>query len=196
MFRVSSESGIAAGVRRIEALTGAGAISAVRETSARLSEAANELKTDDKRLVQAIQKLQSERRGMEKELRDLRSQLAKSKAGDLLGQAKTLHGVKVLATTYDGDLREQADRLRDQLGTSLIVLAAARGPKVQLIVAASKDIAGKTIHAGKLVQALAPMVGGRGGGRPDMAQAGGSEPDKISEMLEAAYAIAEETLKG
>jgi alanyl-tRNA synthetase len=196
MFRVSSESGIAAGVRRIEALTGAGAMSAVRETSARLSEAANELKTDDKRLVQAIQKLQSERRGMEKELRDLRSQLAKSKAGDLLGQAKTLHGVKVLATTYDGDLREQADRLRDQLGTSLIVLAAARGPKVQLIVAASKDIAGKTIHAGKLVQALAPMVGGRGGGRPDMAQAGGSEPDKISEMLEAAYAIAEETLKG
>ena len=196
LFRVSSESGIAAGVRRIEALTGTGAMTAVRETSARLSEAANELKTDDKRLVQAIQKLQSERRGMEKELRDLRSQLAKSKAGDLLGQAKTLHGVKVLATTYDGDLREQADRLRDQLGTSLVVLAAARGPKVQLIVAASKDIAGKTLHAGKLVQALAPMVGGRGGGRPDMAQAGGSEPDKISEMLEAAYAIAEETLKG
>jgi alanyl-tRNA synthetase len=108
----------------------------------------------------------------------------------LIGQARDVGGVKVLAAEFDGDLREQADRLRDQLGTSLVVLLSKRGDKVQLLAAVSKDIAGSRLHAGKVVEAVAPLVGGKGGGRPDMAQAGGSDPSGVAAAIERVYTFA------
>ena len=195
LFKITSEGGVAAGVRRLECQTGTGAIQWVREQADALSNAADQLKTTPERVGEAIERLQEERKSLAKELETLKTELAKAAAGDLVGQAREFDGVKVLAASFDGDLKEQADRLRDQLGTSLIVLAAPRGPgKVQLLVAVSKDIAGKRVSAGAVLKELAPIVGGRGGGRPDMAQGGGSEPEKVQAMLDEAYALAERTL--
>ena len=195
LFKILSESGVAAGVRRLEAQTGFGAMAVVREQAQTLAAAAKSLKAPADQLVSAVAKLQEERKAVEKELAALKRELAAAAAGDLVSQAREIEGVKVLAGRFDGDLREQADRLRDQLGTSVVVLAAQRGPKkVQLIVAASKDVAGKRVHSGKVVKELAGMVGGGGGGRPDMAQAGGSDPAGIDAALEAAYRIVGEAL--
>jgi alanyl-tRNA synthetase len=99
-----------------------------------------------------------------------------------------------LAVQYDGDLREQADRLRDQLGSALVVLIANRGKKVQILVGATKDIAGSRVHAGKILGAIAPLVDGRGGGRPDMAQGGGSDASGIPAALAKAIEVAEAAL--
>ena len=194
VFRVVSESGIAAGVRRIEAQTGTGALAVIRQEQDRLSDAAQALKTQPDRLVDTIARLQKERRDLEREVQQMKAEAAKAAAGDLLGQAQDVDGVKVLAVAYQGDLREQADRLRDQLGSSVVVLAADRGSKVQLLAAASKDIAGKRVHAGKVIQAIAPLVEGRGGGRPDMAQAGGANPAGIPAALDKALDVVREML--
>ena len=102
----------------------------------------------------------------------------------------------MLAAQFDGDLKEQADRLRDQLGTSLVVLATTKGPKALIVAAATKDIAGKQIHAGNVIKAIAPLIGGGGGGRPDIAQAGGKNPDGIPAALERVYTYAAEELAG
>ncbi len=194
LFRVQSEGGIAAGVRRIEAQTGTGALALIRRDAERLGELAKRLKTDPARVVEAVGKLQDERRTLEKQLQELQREVAKAAAGALIGQARQIGGVKVLAAECDGDLREQADRLRDQLGTSLVVLLSKRGEKVQLLAAASKDIAGSKVHAGKVVEAIAPLVGGKGGGRPDMAQAGGTDPSGIGRAIEHVWAFAAQTL--
>jgi alanyl-tRNA synthetase len=194
LFRVQSEGGIAAGVRRIEAQTGTGALALIRRDAERLVELAKRLKTDPARVVEAVGKLQDERRALEKQLLELQREVAKAAAGALIGQARQIGGVKVLAAECDGDLREQADRLRDQLGTSLVVLLSKRGEKVQLLAAASKDIAGSKVHAGKVVEAIAPLVGGKGGGRPDMAQAGGTDPTGIGNAIEHVWAFAAHTL--
>lgn len=194
LFRIVSESGIAAGVRRIEAQTGTGAMAVIREDQNRIQQASQALKTPPDRLVDTIARLQKERRDLEREVQQMKAEAAKAAAGDLLGQAKDVGGVKVLAVAYQGDLREQADRLRDQLGTSVVVLAADRGGKVQLLAAASKDVAGKRVHAGKVIQAIAPLVSGRGGGRPDMAQAGGADPAGISAALDKAVDVVREML--
>jgi len=193
-FVIVSEAGIASGVRRIEAQTGTGAIAVFRKQAAKLAEAASLLKTQADRVPEAVAKLAEERKGVEKELAELKKEAAKAAAGDLVSQAREIGGVKVLAARFDGDLKEQADRLRDQLGTSLVVLAAERGPKAQLIVAASKDVAGSKLHAGKIVKELAPLIGGGGGGRPDMAQAGGKDPSGIEGLLQKAYEVAEAAL--
>ncbi len=194
LFRLLSETGVAAGVRRVEAQTGTGAIAILRAETARLVEAAGKLKTQPERLIDSIERLQDERRELERKLRALETQLAKQAAGALVDGAADVDGVKVLAAEFDGDLREQADRLRDQLGTSVIVLVGKKGGKVQLLVAASKDIAGKRVHAGNLVRPLAKLVGGGGGGRPDMAQAGGKDPGGIPAVLEQAPKLVAEML--
>ncbi|MCA9488751.1 MAG: alanine--tRNA ligase, partial [Myxococcales bacterium] len=194
LFRVQAESGIAAGVRRIEAQTGTGAMALVRADTLRLQELSRKLKTDPIRLVDAVARLQDERRTLERRVQELEREAAKAAAGDLLSRAKEIGGIKVLAAAFDGDLKEQADRLRDQLGSSLVVLVAQRGAKVQLLAAASKDIAGSKVHAGKVIEAIAPIVGGRGGGRPDMAQAGGTDPSAVGQALDEVYAWASRTL--
>jgi alanyl-tRNA synthetase len=193
-FLVTSESGVAAGVRRIEAQTGLGALRLARQWSGTLHVAADALKTGHDRIIDAIRKLQEDRRRVEKELEVANTELARSAAGDLLSDARDIGGVRVLAARYDGDLKEQADRLRDQLGSSLVVLATTKGPKAILLVATTPDLAGKRVHAGKVIKELAAHIGGGGGGRPDMAQAGGSDPGGIDAALSATYAWAEANL--
>ena len=194
LFKIVSEGGIAAGVRRIEAQTGVGALAVVQQESGLLSVAAGKLRTSPAQLVEAIDRLQEERKTLEREIARLKSESAKVAAGGLVGQARDMAGVKVLAAEFDGDLKEQADRLRDQLGSSVVVLVGRKDDKVQLIVAATKDLAGARFHAGKAVQELAPIVGGRGGGRPDLAQAGGTDTEGIAKLLERAWSFAAETL--
>jgi alanyl-tRNA synthetase len=187
MFRIVSEGGVAAGVRRLEAQTAAGAMEVVRTESSWLGQVAAALKTSPDTVLDSVRRLQEERKSLERELTALRREMAKDAAGDLLAGAREVGGIKVLAAEFSGDLREQADRLRDQLGSGVVVLAARRGSKVQLLAAATKDIAGSRVHAGKLIQVLAPLVDGRGGGRPDMAQAGGSKPEGIPALIDEAY---------
>lgn len=194
LLRITSEGGIAAGVRRIEAQTGVGALEVVRTDSARLGRAAAALKTNPGGVVASIERMQKERKELERANKELQAQLSKHAAGALADTAREIGGIKVLAAEFDGDLKEQADRLRDQLGSSLVVLAARRGDRVQLLAAATRDIAGTRVHAGKFVQQLAPLVGGRGGGRPDMAQAGGKDPGGIPAALERAWTLAAEEL--
>ena len=195
LFRITAESGIAAGVRRIEARTGLGSLQIMREQAQTIHDIAGTLKSDTDKIVLSIRKLQTQRKHLEKELETAKQELAKHAAANLIEQARLIGDVRVLAAEIDGDLREQADRLRDQLGTSVVILASREGPKALLLVAASKDIAGKRVHAGKLIKDLAPIMGGGGGGRPDLAQAGGKKPDAIPELITAAYAAVERALK-
>jgi alanyl-tRNA synthetase len=190
LFRVVSEGGVAAGVRRIEAQTGTGAIQTVHADEDRLAALAERLKTSPANLLDTIQRMQEERRAVERQLAEANARLAKAAAGALLAQARTIHGVAVLAAEYDGDLKEQADRLRDQLGSALVVLGSRADGRVQLVAAVTKDIAGGRAHAGKVIERIAPLVGGKGGGRPDMAQAGGKDPEGLTAALAEVYALA------
>ncbi|MCO4745066.1 MAG: alanine--tRNA ligase [Proteobacteria bacterium] len=194
LFRITTETGIAAGVRRIEAQTGLGSLRVAREQAQLLDSAAAALKTGADNLTGAITKLQDERRQLAKELEALKREIAAAAAGDLVSGAHDIGGIKVLAAEYDGDLKEQADRLREQLGSALVVLLGRGGNGVKLVAAATKDVAGSRVHAGKIIQAIAPMVGGRGGGRPDLAQGGGSDPSGIAAALERAIEVATEQL--
>jgi alanyl-tRNA synthetase len=189
LFRIVSEAGVAAGVRRIEAQTGEGAMAWVSQQVDTLNRAAATLRTSPDQLVDAIARIQDERKAVERELDAMKRDVAKKAAGDLVGRAQLIGGIKVLAVEFDGDLREQADRLRDQLGSSIVVLGSKANDKVVLLAAASSDIAGSKVHAGKVIGEIAPMVGGRGGGRPDMAQAGGKDVAGLAGALEKAYAV-------
>jgi len=192
LFKIVSESGIAAGVRRVEAQTGPGALAWVRELEGTTRTVAGELKTSPDRLLESVRRLVEEKGRLQKELDEARRELARASAGDLLSQAVEIDGVKVLAAELDADaktLRDEADRLRDQLGRCVVVLAARDVGAVRLLVAVSKDLAGSRYNAGKIIGALAAMVGGKGGGRPDLAQAGGSAPERVPEMLAAVSTV-------
>jgi alanyl-tRNA synthetase len=184
-FRFLGESGVSAGVRRIEAVTGTGALALGRGHAAIASGAAAVLRVPENAVVDAISKLQAELKTARKELEDARREAALSEADDLLSKAVDVDGIKVLAAEAADPkgMRDQADKLRDQLGTGVVVLGAKAGKKVTLLAAVTKDIAGKRVHAGKLVGALAAKVGGRGGGRPDFAQAGGSQQENLPAAL-------------
>ena len=192
LMRITAESGVAAGVRRIEAVTGAGAISWLRARSESAAATAAKLKVHPNDLTDAVVKLQDERRRLERELDKLKAEMARLQAGDLSSQAREINGIKVIAAEMEADaasLRNEAERLRDQLGTSVVVLGSRAGGSVKLAVMVSKDIAGKQVHAGKLIKQVASMVGGGGGGRPDMAQAGGRNPDALPGALEKVYEL-------
>jgi len=194
LFTLVSETGVAGGVRRIEAQTGTGALAVMNEDRQRLQATAAALKTEPAQVIDAVARLQQERKALERRIAEIEREAAKAAAGDLIGQAREIGGVKVLAARFDGDLAEQVDRLRDQLGSSLVVLFAADDGRVKLISGASKDVAGKKVHAGKVLTEVAPLVGGRGGGRPDLARGGGADPDGIPAAIERVYAFAEELL--
>lgn len=192
LFRVLSESGVAAGVRRVEAVTGIEALRVTRERDAGAMAAADRLRVPVQQLDDAIERLQADRRRLEKELEAARRELARATAGDVLSRAKEINGVKVLAMEIPGDantLRDEADRLRDQLGSGLVVLGSRSTGSVLVIAAATKDLAGKRVHAGNIVRELARMVGGGGGGRPDMAQAGGPNVNALPDALERVYTL-------
>ncbi|MEL6869940.1 MAG: alanine--tRNA ligase [Pseudomonadota bacterium] len=187
LFRILSESGVAAGVRRIEAVTGEGALALTRERESALNAVGALVRAPREDAVQKVSQLVSRNRALEKELDDLRRQLATGGGGDLVSQAEQIGDIKFLATRIDGadakSLRDAVDQLRDKLGSrSVIVLGAAKGEKVQLAAGVSKPLV-DIIKAGDLVKFVAAGVGGKGGGRADFAQAGGSEPENLDKSL-------------
>ncbi len=192
VFRVSTETGVAAGVRRIEGLTGPGALAYLRSRDEALKAAAAALRAQPELLAESIDRVLEDRKRLEKELDAAKRELARSAAGDLLSQARDVGGIAVISAELTADasaLRDEADRLRDQLGSGVVVLASRDADSVKIVVTVSKDLAGKRVHAGKLIKEVAGMVGGGGGGRPDMAQAGGKDPDALPQALEAVFAL-------
>jgi alanyl-tRNA synthetase len=186
LFKIVAEGGVAAGVRRVEAVTGENALAWVQELDGRLNEAAAALKAPAAELGAKIGQMLDHAKGLEKELARLKSKLASSQGDDLAGQAVEVNGVKVLAVTLEGadvaTLRETMDKLKDRLKTAAIVLAAVDGAKVSLIAGVTANATAK-VKAGELVNFVARQVGGKGGGRPDMAQAGGTEPAHLPAAL-------------
>jgi alanyl-tRNA synthetase len=187
-FKIVSESGVAAGIRRIEAVTGEGALAWVQQQEAELSEAAAVLKAPVSEVPAKLAQVLDNVRALERELARLKSRLASSQGDDLASQAVQVKGAKVLAATLDGadarTLREAMDKLKDRLKSAAIVLGAVNDGKVSLIAGVTSDLTGK-VKAGELVNFVAQQVGGKGGGRPDMAQAGGTEPAKLSTALQS-----------
>jgi alanyl-tRNA synthetase len=186
LFKIVSEGGVAAGIRRIEAVTGEGALAWVQGTNRRLQEAAAALKTGPDELPSRIAQVQDQVKVLEKEVNALKSKLAAGQGDELAGQAVDVGGLKVLAATMEGAdvaaLRETMDKLKDKLKTAAIVLASVADGKVSLIAGVTKDATSK-VKAGDLVNFVAQQVGGKGGGRPDMAQAGGTDPSGLPQAL-------------
>jgi alanyl-tRNA synthetase len=192
VFKLRGESGIAAGVRRIEALTGAGALDWIHRREKVLHEIGELLKGPEDVAVDRLQKLLAQQKELEKRLQDLQTKIAGSQSGDLVSKARRVNGISVLATTVEGiddrALRDLADQLRSKLGSGIVVLGAERGGKALLLAAVTKDLATK-YPAGSIIKKIAPIVGGGGGGRPDFAQAGGSDPSKLGDAIEAVYEV-------
>jgi alanyl-tRNA synthetase len=187
-FKIVSESGVAAGVRRIEAVTGEGALAWVQQQEAKLAEAAAVLRSPVPELSAKLAQVLDNVRSLERELARLKSKLASTQGDDLAAQAVEVKGAKVLAATLDGAdakaLRETMDKLKDRLKSAAIVLGAVSDGKVSLIAGVTADLTGR-VKAGELVNFVAGQVGGKGGGRPDMAQAGGTEPAKLPGALQS-----------
>jgi alanyl-tRNA synthetase len=196
-FKVMSEGGIAAGVRRIEATTGEGALAWVQGQEAMLNQAASALKAPPQEVGQKIAQIVENVKGLEKELARFKSKLAASQGDELADSAVDVKGVKVLAAKLEGAdakaLRETMDKLKDKLRTAAIVLAAVNDGKVALIAGVTADATAR-VKAGDLVNHVAQQVGGKGGGRPDMAQAGGTEPAKLPAALDSVRGWLEQRL--
>ncbi len=186
LFRIISESGIAAGVRRIEAVTGEGAIATVHADSDRLSEVAHLLKGDSNNLADKVRSVLERTRQLEKELQQLKEQAAAQESANLSSKAIDVNGVKLLVSELSGVepkmLRTMVDDLKNQLGSTIIVLATVVEGKVSLIAGVSKDVTDR-VKAGELIGMVAQQVGGKGGGRPDMAQAGGTDAAALPAAL-------------
>src|SRR3990172_8550588 len=198
LLKILSEGGVAAGVRRIEAVTGAGALAYVGEIEAQLQKIADLVRGNRAEAAGKVEQLQGRIRSLEKELEQLRAKLATGGSRDLVAEAKEVKGIKVLAAQLDGmdakGLREALDKLKDKLAPAAIVLASVIDDKVTLIAGVTKDLAGR-LHAGELVNQVASGVGGKGGGRPDMAQAGGTNPARFGAALDGVPAWVEQHLK-
>lgn len=193
VFKIVSESGIAAGVRRIEALTGDGVFVYYKEAEQKLAQAAALLKTTPNELADKISHLQAELKAAQSENESLKSKLAQDALGDVMNQVQEVKGVKLLAASLEdvdmNGLRDLGDQLKEKLGEGVVVLASAKGGKVSLLAMATDAAQKAGAHAGNLIKGMAAIVGGGGGGRPNMAQAGGKNPEKIGEALEAAAEI-------
>jgi alanyl-tRNA synthetase len=186
LFKITLEGGIAAGVRRIEAVTGARAVELMESEADQLQRVADRVRVPREEVDHKVIQLLERNRVLEKELEQLKAKLASAAGSDLASQAKEVAGVKVLAADLEGadpkSLRETMDKLKDKLGSAVIVLATVKDGKVNLVAGVTKDLTGSA-KAGDLVKAVAEKVGGRGGGRPDMAQAGGNDPDGLPAAL-------------
>lgn len=197
-FKIVSEAGVAAGVRRIEALTGEGVFQYYRKLEQELNEAAQIVKATPATLTEKLNHLMAEVKELSSENEALKSKLAKDSLGDVASQVTVIKDMKFLATSVkDVDmngLRELGDQLKNQLGEGVVVLASEKDGKVNLIVMATDGAMKQGAHAGNLIKAIAPCVGGGGGGRPNMAQAGGKNPAGIAEALEKAAAVITEQL--
>ena len=197
LFKIYAESGVAAGVRRVEATTGNGALKLINAQQALIAQLANDLKAPTGELANKVAQLNEHAKSLEKELARLKSKLASSQGDDLTSQAIEINGVKVLAAMLDGadanTLRETMDKLKDKLKAAAIVLASANGGKVSLAAGVTPDLISK-IKAGDLVNFVAQQVGGKGGGKPDMAMAGGTDASALPKALASVEAWVKEKL--
>jgi alanyl-tRNA synthetase len=192
MFKIISEGGVAQGVRRIEAVTGAGAVDYLRRLEDELSKVGERLKAPIFEVADKVDRALAASKALQKELDKLKQKLASGAGGrDLLSEAVDVAGVKVLAAAIESDdvkvLRETGDQLRDKLGSGVLVLAGVAGDKVNLIAMVTKDLVGK-LHAGKILGVATEILGGKGGGKPDLAQGGGKDPTRVPEALAAVKA--------
>jgi alanyl-tRNA synthetase len=186
LFKILAESGIAAGVRRIEAVSGQGALEWVNANEVLLRDVAGLVKANRDDVTTKVAQLIERARSLEREVQGLRRKLASGGSRDILQEVQVVNGINVLAARLDGAdakaLRDAADQLKDKLGSGVVVLGAVEGDKVHLVASITKDLAGK-LKAGEIIKPVAELVGGRGGGRADFAQAGGNQPDKVDEAL-------------
>ena len=186
LFRITSEGGIAAGVRRIEAMSGYDAYQFDKQTEDSLSEIAQMTKSSNAQAVEKVAQLIKQQKALEKQIATFQKQLASNQGDELVDQAEDVNGVKLLSTVVEGvsgkDLRDIADKLKDKLGSAVVVLAAVSGDKVSLVAGVTKDLTDK-YQAGKILNHVATQVGGKGGGRADMAQGGGTQPENIESAL-------------
>ena len=198
-FKIVSESGVAAGVRRIEALTGDGVFAYYKTQEQKLAEAAKLLKATPENLAEKISHLLAETKSLHSEIESLKSKAAQEAVGDVMNQVEEICGVKVLAVRVEdvdmGGLRELGDQLKEKLGEGVVVIASAAGGKVSLMATATEGALKKGAHAGNLIKAIAGLVGGGGGGRPNMAQAGGKNPEGIDAALSKAKEVLAEQIQ-
>lgn len=191
LFKIVSESGIGAGVRRIEAVTGKGAYENLRNSEQVLEEAASLLKSSPKDMVQKVQTLQQEMKSMQRENESLMAKISNAQSSEILTSARQINDITVLATKVqakdNNQLRQMMDDLKQKFEKAVIVLGAVDGDKVMLIAGVTKDLAGGNYHAGQIVKHVAEQCGGKGGGRPDMAMAGAKDPEKLEAALESVY---------
>lgn len=199
LFRIISEGGIGSGLRRIEAVTGQGAIEYIQSRDRILAEVASNLKTRPEEVNLRIGGLLGRVKDLEREVEQLSGKVAKATVDELLTQKQVLKGISVVASQIEAadmdSLRSIADLIRDRLGSGVVILAAVNGDKVNFVTMATKDVVTIGIHAGNIAKEAAKAVGGSGGGRPDMAQAGGKEPEKTTRALQIALETMQSQLK-
>lgn len=187
-FKIVSETGIAAGVRRIEAITGEKAVAWMQQSESKFHNLGKLLKADPAQSVEKVEQLLDKSKQLEKQIQQLQSKLASSQGSDLASNAEDVNGVKLLVAKLEGvepkALRDMQDQLKNKLGSSIVVLGIAGDDKVSLIAGVSKDLISK-VKAGDLIKMVAEQVGGKGGGRPDMAQAGGKDPAALPAALDS-----------
>lgn len=194
LFKIIDESSVASGIRRIEAVTGSAALAYTQKNSKVLQDTANLLREKTDAVPQRIERILSHQKSLEKEVEQLKAKVASLSAGEAEVEIKTINGIKVMARKVLVDnpsaLRELADRLKDKIKSGIVVLGSLAGSKVLLITVVTKDLTDR-YHAGNIVNQIASIVDGKGGGRPDMAQAGGTNPEKLDEALEKVYEVVE-----
>jgi len=185
-LKVVGESAVAAGVRRIEAVTGGEAIKYFKAVEAELKKSAGLLRANPLEVTERIDRILKHQRDLEREIETLKGKLAARDSADLIGRAREIKGVKVLATVVEAPdvktLRDFGDKLRDRLQSGVVLLGSKVEGKAMLLCMVTKDLTGR-YHAGNIIKAVAPVVGGSGGGRPDMAQAGGPQPENLEQAL-------------
>ena len=194
-FKILSEAGVASGVRRIEALTGDGVFAYYREMEKELNEAAKVAKTTPAQLKDKVEHMLSEIKSLQSEVEALKSKLAKDALGDVMNQITEVKGIKLLATAVEdvdmNGLRDLGDQLKEKLGEGVVVIASSANGKVNLIAMVTDGAMEKGAHAGNLIKGIAALVGGGGGGRPNMAQAGGKKPAGIPDAIHKVQEVLE-----
>jgi alanyl-tRNA synthetase len=187
LLKIAHESAIAAGVRRIEALTGREAVKYVRKLEGELKNAANLVKANVFEVTDRMEKLLAHQKAQEKEIEALKSKLAAKDSSDLMDRLQEIKGIRILATEVEGmdtkTLRDFGDKMRDRIRSGIILLGSKNEGKAMLLCIVTKDLTDR-YHAGNIIKAIAPIVGGSGGGRPDMAQAGGAKPENLEQALD------------
>jgi alanyl-tRNA synthetase len=195
IFKLQSEGGVAAGVRRVEAFTGQGALDLIHNYEQRLKEIGNLVRGSADDAVDKVKKLLERQKELEREIEKLRGQFEKDQIPELLAKQSSVNGTKFLISQVDGvdakQLRDIADQLKEKIGSGVVVLASAGEANVNLVASVSKELT-QRYHAGNIIKELAGIVGGGGGGRPEFAQAGGKEPAKIAAALKRAEELIRE----